>query len=99
MCKPNSYSQGGCSLPCNPSSTIFLRMQSDLMDKLQVLISGPEDTPYSLGLFIFDILFPTDYPQVPPKVNLQTTGYGMVRFNPNLYNCGKVSNNLLWKFS
>lgn len=25
------------------------------------------------------------YPQTPPHVNLQTTGGGKVRFNPNLY--------------
>ena len=28
-------------------------------------------------------------------MNLQTTGYGAVRFNPNLYNCGKVCLSLL----
>jgi len=51
---------------------------------------GPEDTPYSGGLFTFDIMCPADYPNAPPKVNLATTGGGSVRFNPNLYNCGKV---------
>ena len=30
-----------------------------------------------------------------PKVNLQTTGGGSTRFNPNLYNCGKVCLSLL----
>jgi len=35
------------------------------------------------------------YPVVPPLVNLQTTGGGSVRFNPNLYNCGKVCLSLL----
>ena len=51
---------------------------------------GPEDTPYSGGLFTFDIMCPAEYPNAPPKVNLATTGGGSVRFNPNLYNCGKV---------
>ena len=59
------------------------------------MISGPEGTPYSAGLFIFDVLCPSDYPNVAPKVNLQTTGGGSVRFNPNLYNCGKVCLSLL----
>ena len=58
-------------------------------------ISGPEDTPYSGGLFIFDTFFPSDYPENCPKVNMQTTGQGSVRFNPNLYNCGKVCLSLL----
>merc|ERR1719359_1606943 len=59
------------------------------------MISGPEDTPYSAGCFIFDVLCPSDYPNVAPKVNLQTTGGGSVRFNPNLYSCGKVCLSLL----
>jgi len=36
-----------------------------------------------------DIYCDDGYPNGPPKVNLQTTGGGSVRFNPNLYNCGK----------
>lgn len=48
---------------------------------------------------MFDIYCPPEYPKVPPLVNLQTTGGGAVRFNPNLYNCGKVCLSLLgtWK--
>lgn len=34
--------------------------------------------------------FPQDYPSSPPLVNLETTGGHSVRFNPNLYNDGKV---------
>jgi ubiquitin-protein ligase len=48
---------------------------------------------------LFDIYFPSDYPNQSPKVNLQTTGYGEVRFNPNLYNCGKVCLSLLGTWS
>ena len=33
---------------------------------------------------------------VPPSVKLLTTGGGKVRFNPNLYNCGKVSPKDFW---
>uniref|UniRef100_A0A7S2D863 UBC core domain-containing protein n=1 Tax=Octactis speculum TaxID=3111310 RepID=A0A7S2D863_9STRA len=83
------------SLPLNPSSSVWIRAHSDRMDCMQFLISGPEDTPYSGGLMLFDTLFPSDYPNSPPKVNLQTTGQGTVRFNPNLYNCGKVCLSLL----
>lgn len=48
------------------------------------LVAGPDATPYSGGCFLFDVYFPTDYPNAPPKVNLRTTGAGSVRFNPNL---------------
>ncbi len=85
----------GESLPISTSSTIWLRTMEDRFLYAQVMISGPDDTPYSGGLFLFDIYFPNDYPNCPPKVNLQTTGGGKVRFNPNLYNCGKVCLSLL----
>ncbi len=87
------------SLPCTLSSTIWIKTMEDRFLYIQALISGPEDTPYSGGLYLFDIYFPHEYPNVPPKVNLQTTGGGRVRFNPNLYNCGKVCLSLLGTWS
>lgn len=62
---------------------------------MKAMIIGPPDTPYANGCFIFDIFLPADYPVRPPKVNLITTGGGAVRFNPNLYRCGKVCLSLL----
>ena len=47
------------------------------------------------GCFIFDIFIPNNYPYSPPKVNLETTVYSKVSFNPNLYNCSKVCLSLL----
>ena len=41
--------------------------------------------------FFFDVTMGNDYPNNPPKVQFLTTGGGSVRFNPNLYACGKVS--------
>ena len=61
----------------------------------KVMIAGPEGTPYSDGLFEFDCFIPMEYPTKPPVMNLCTTGGGLVRFNPNLYNCGKVCLSLL----
>ena len=58
---------------------------------VQVLITGPSDTPYANGAFEFDVYFPQDYPNSPPYINLETTGNHTVRFNPNLYNDGKVT--------
>ena len=46
-------------------------------------------------MFEFDIYFPNGYPKSPPKVKFRTTGAGSVRFNPNLYNEGKVCLSLL----
>jgi len=75
------------SMPRSRSSTVFVRYPEARPDTLRVAIVGPEDTPYSGGVFLFDVFFPADYPGKPPVVNLMTTGGGSVRFNPNLYNC------------
>lgn len=87
------------SLPLNFSSSVFVRIDEQHMDVMRALITGPDDTPYAGGCFLFDIYFPSTYPNTPPLVNLQTTGAGSVRFNPNLYNCGKVCLSLLGTWS
>jgi len=61
----------------------------------KIMIAGPEGTPYAGGLFEFDCFIPMEYPNFPPHMHLRTTGGGSVRFNPNLYNCGKVCLSLL----
>ncbi|KAL3136896.1 hypothetical protein ABBQ32_006505 [Trebouxia sp. C0010 RCD-2024] len=86
-------------LPLNASSSVFLRVDEKHMMLWKALITGPEDTPYSGGCFEFDIYFPPTYPQVPMNVKLKTTGGSSVRFNPNLYNCGKVCLSLLGTWS
>jgi len=60
----------------------------------RALIIGPEDTPYRYGNYFFDFYFPEEYPYVPPKVVFQTRE-GNIRFNPNLYACGKVCVSIL----
>eukprot|EP01120_Amphizonella_sp_Union-15-10_P006964 TRINITY_DN2302_c0_g1_i1.p1 TRINITY_DN2302_c0_g1~~TRINITY_DN2302_c0_g1_i1.p1 ORF type:complete len:364 (+),score=68.65 TRINITY_DN2302_c0_g1_i1:1-1092(+) len=82
-------------LPLFPESSILMRVDSERLDVMQAIIIGPKDTPYSNGCFQFDIYCPPEYPSSPPVINLQTTGNGTVRFNPNLYNCGKVCLSLL----
>ena len=51
----------------------------DHMDLIRALVTGPSDTPYATGCFIFDIYFPATYPNIPPIVKLLTTGNGLVR--------------------
>jgi ubiquitin-protein ligase len=83
------------SLPYEHTNSIFVRCDKDRVDFMQVLIMGSNGTPYGHGAFLFDVYFDDTYPLTPPKVNLTTTGYGKVRFNPNLYSCGKVCLSLL----
>jgi len=83
------------SLPIHYDSSILFRFCEEQMSHAQMMIIPPYETPYGGGCFIFDVFFPDRYPSVPPKVNLQTTGGGSVRFNPNLYNSGKVCLSIL----
>ncbi|KYQ92653.1 Baculoviral IAP repeat-containing protein [Tieghemostelium lacteum] len=87
------------SLPLNYESSVFARVDDKSIDIMQVLITGPKDTPYSGGCFLFNVVFSQTYPQAPPSVLIMTTGGGSVRFNPNLYNTGKVCLSLLGTWS
>ncbi|KAJ8947754.1 hypothetical protein NQ314_008554 [Rhamnusium bicolor] len=78
------------SLPLSYSSSVFVRYDTSRLDVMKVLITGPADTPYANGCFELDVFFPPDYPLSPMMINLETTGHHSVRFNPNLYNDGKV---------
>jgi ubiquitin-protein ligase len=82
-------------LPLNWESTIWVRVPKDNINLFSFLISGPKDTPYENGLFEFHAYFPQEYPNKEPQVLIHTTGNGQVRFNPNLYNSGKVCLSLL----
>ncbi|TCD71146.1 hypothetical protein EIP91_012094 [Steccherinum ochraceum] len=81
------------SLP--PGIWLLDSYHSPFKPNSKVMIAGPEGTPYSDGLFEFDCFIPIQYPNVSPLMHLRTTGGGRVRFNPNLYNNGKVCLSLL----
>lgn len=78
------------TLPVEWESSVLVAVDEERLDVLRAVIFPPSGTPYSGGTFAFDILLPQDYPQRPPKVQFLTTGGGRVRFNPNLYDDGKV---------
>lgn len=70
----------------------------DHFQALQFVLSS-ENEPYYGAYFIFHAYFPHDYPLRPPKIHLMTTGGNKIRFNPNLYNNGKVCLSLLGTWS
>ncbi|KAH9486335.1 Baculoviral IAP repeat-containing protein 6 [Psilocybe cubensis] len=74
---------------------VWVRVDEVRNDAIKIMIAGPDGTPYSGGLFEFDCFMPIQYPTNPPLMQLKTTGGGSVRFNPNLYNDGKVCLSLL----
>lgn len=81
------------SLPLNKHASIFFRHDEANMMVCKALVTGPADTPYDSGCFIFDIFLKPTYPDGPPLVKFINTGNQ--RFNPNLYAGGKVCLSLL----
>jgi ubiquitin-conjugating enzyme E2 Z len=79
--------------PLTDNGIYYAHDDNDML-KGYALIMGPTDTPYFGGNFFFELNFPADYPYKPPKVTYCTNGEN-IRFNPNLYKCGKVCISLL----
>ncbi|XP_031456659.1 ubiquitin-conjugating enzyme E2 Z [Phasianus colchicus] len=78
-----------------PPPGMFVVPDPHDMTKIHALITGPFDTPYEGGFFLFLFRCPPDYPIHPPRVKLMTTGNNTVRFNPNFYRNGKVCLSIL----
>ncbi|KAL8822801.1 MAG: hypothetical protein Q9191_006469 [Dirinaria sp. TL-2023a] len=53
---------------------VSLVAESDIF-KWQVLIDGPENTPYAGGVFNLQLNIPNDYPFKPPVLNFKTKIY------------------------
>jgi ubiquitin-conjugating enzyme E2 Z len=79
--------------PLVENGIYYIHDDTDMM-KGYALIIGPSDTPYFGGNYFFKFTYPNDYPHSPPKVTYCTNGNN-IRFNPNLYTCGKVCISLL----
>lgn len=80
----------------NPLTAHGIYYKHDETDMLKgkALIIGPKNTPYEDGFYFFKFEFPVNYPHAPPKV-IYCTNDGIMRFNPNLYRCGKVCLSIL----
>lgn len=87
------------NLPISETSSIFLRTDESNTSIMKFLIIPHPDTPYAFGCFEFDMYLPYNYPSSPPHTEIITTGGGTFRFNPNLYDNGKVCLSLLGTWS
>jgi len=81
------------------TSSVFFRQDESNMSVMKFIIIPHPDTPYAYGCFEFDMYLPSNYPNSPPHVEIITTGGGKFRFNPNLYDNGKVCLSLLGTWS
>ena len=79
--------------PLTEQGIYYVHDDTDML-KGYAMIIGPEDTPYFGGFYFFQLTYPYDYPHSPPEVKY-CTNENNIRFNPNLYACGKVCISLL----
>ena len=68
---------------------IHIWYDEENITKIRALIIGPEGTPYEDGFFYFTIDIPESYPFHHPSAKFETINH-KIRFNPNLYEGGKV---------
>jgi len=73
----------------NKPDGIYLWIDKANISQQYAMIVGPSNTPYFGGYYFFNIVYPVDYPNSPPQIMLLTVN-NIVRFNPNLYEGGKV---------
>ena len=52
----------------NASGVRIECLDSNDLTQLKGIIKGPEDTPYSGGIFEVEIKIPSEYPFIPPKM-------------------------------
>jgi ubiquitin-protein ligase len=84
-------------------SGIYFYVNEENINFIYTLLVGPEGTPYEKGFYFFSFEYPENYPMEPPKAKYYTQGFlntpsnksFSVRFNPNLYTCGKVCLSML----
>ena len=85
-------------------SGIYFHFDESNISNVYAMLVGPEGTPYEKGFYFFKFEYPSSYPMQPPLAKYYTQGVLInpiskstynVRFNPNLYSCGKVCLSML----
>jgi ubiquitin-conjugating enzyme E2 T len=71
-----------------PPGVVFFPLgegNKEVLDKFEAQITGPEETPYSEGIFRLEVSIPPRYPFEPPKVRFITPIY-----HPNIDDGGRI---------
>ena len=85
-------------------SGIYIHIDENNINTIYAMLMGPSETPYEKGFYFLTLTYPESYPMQPPiakyctqglLINPQTNAQFNVRFNPNLYTCGKVCLSML----
>ncbi|AYV84593.1 MAG: ubiquitin-conjugating enzyme E2 [Hyperionvirus sp.] len=81
------------TLPITYDAIIVARPDTNYQSAIRTLMTGPVNTPYESGCFLFDTYLHSGFPSQAPSVWFLNTGGK--RMNPNLYDSGKVCLSIL----
>merc|ERR1712216_355533 len=73
-----------------PPPGISATPYEDNLRYFNVIIAGPQDSPFEGGVFKLELLLPAEYPMVPPKVRFLTKIY-----HPNIDRLGRICLDIL----
>ena len=91
---PSESKEGSESHLIKMEDGLYLLINMKNVSHFKGLVFGPKDTSYQDGFYVFDFVVSDTYPFNPPVVKHLTTD-GRIRFNPNLYEGGKVCLSIL----
>ncbi|CAM9234650.1 unnamed protein product [Pylaiella littoralis] len=77
-------------LLAEPVPGISATPYEDNLRYFNVVITGPEQSPYENGSFKLELFLPSDYPMAPPKVRFLTKIY-----HPNIDKLGRICLDIL----
>ncbi|OQR95114.1 ubiquitin-conjugating enzyme E2 [Achlya hypogyna] len=77
-------------LLAEPVPGISATPYEDNLRYFQVVIAGPQSSPYENGIFKLELFLPADYPMAPPKVRFLTRIY-----HPNIDKLGRICLDIL----
>lgn len=74
----------------NPPPGISITPKEENIREIDILLTGPIDTPFEGGIFKLEMFLPESYPMEPPKVRFITKIY-----HPNIDKIGRICLDIL----
>ena len=90
--KDEKYGEGSEAMQVDKEQNKLFLLLKDDDDPFvwEIMIMGPPETPYDGGFFRSEMIFPADYPNLPPKLKFVSEFY-----HPNVYPDGTVCISIL----
>jgi ubiquitin-conjugating enzyme E2 N len=73
-----------------PIYNVTIIHKEDNLRYMEIIMIGPEDSPYEQGKFKLELFLPKNYPMEPPKVRFLTKIY-----HPNIDQLGRICLDIL----